>query len=103
MSRWDSSVPARYQGGQYVATVAAVHEFGAGPHAERPFFRTALKNSDQLILETIEQTIDPLTLEFDRRVAGTVGAVVKGAIQKSVRDFGVIDTGHLRRSVEWED
>lgn len=92
---------ARYTNGVSVARVATIHEFGSGPFKERPFFRTALKGADKVLLPVMKQTINPRTMVFDNITAGHVGLAMASLIQLEVTKFGVIDTGKLRRSVSW--
>lgn len=92
---------ATYPNGVSVARVATIHEFGVGRHKERPFFRSAIKGADKVLLPVIKQTINPKTLVFDALTAGRVGAAMAALIQQSVTVYHVIDTGRLRRSVSW--
>ena len=61
---------ARYTNGVSVARVATIHEFGSGPFKERPFFRTALKGAEKVLLPVMKQTINPRTMVFDNITAG---------------------------------
>ena len=100
---------ARYQNGTPVAYVAALHEFGVRDDAgkvklaERPFFRSALKKiaNDKELTGKMTKLIDPVTGQLSRKNAEIIGLFVASEIQKSVRKFKVIRTGHLRRSVSW--
>ena len=64
--------------------VVAWNEFGTRRTPERPFFRSAIGDSDPAVVDALKQTIDPKTLEVTQRVAGTMGEVMKGKIQQSI-------------------
>ena len=68
-----------------VATVAAWNEFGnrAGV-PERPYFRNALDASKGDVNAVIKESIDPRTMAPDKALAGKVGLVVQGHIQRSI-------------------
>ena len=80
---------ARYPDGTPMAAVAAWNEFGTEMNGrqhvpERPYFRQAIIKAKPDLLEAMKKHIDPMTLAFDRRVAGIVGQVMVGHIQRSI-------------------
>ena len=115
---------AKHPDGTPVAAVAAWQEFGTHRDGqthipERPFMRNAVRKSREDVREVIEAGIDPKTLAVSGQLAGRVGALVKGAIQKEIvnlreppnapstlkakkpKSNPLIDTGTLRTAVTW--
>ena len=105
--------------GTPVAAVAAWNEFGTETIPERPFFRNALAESERGVSNILAKGIDTKKMVVDERLAGRVGAYVKGKIRDSitalkeppnapetVRRKGssdpLLDTGTLRNSVDRE-
>ncbi len=112
---------ARYDDkrGTPVAAVAAWNEFGTETIPERPFFRNALAESERGVSNILAKGIDTKKMVVDERLAGRVGAYVKGNIRDSITALKeppnapetvkrkgssdpLLDTGTLRNSVDWE-
>ena len=116
---------AKYEDGTPVASVAAWNEFGTqrangSTHIpERPFFRTSNKTMRRQVLAVLKGRVDPRTMAVDARTAGLVGQTAKREIQRNIRDgiwepnapstiarkrsdTPLIDTGHMRRSVDYK-
>ena len=112
---------ARYPDGTYVASVAAWNEFGTddGRVPERPFFRQAIEGADRVINPILKAGVDPQTMELDEQTASTVGAVMVGRIQASIRNLRdppnapatirrkgssspLVDTAHMKNSTSYE-
>ena len=111
---------AKYQDGTPVAAVAAKNEFGTGDGRipERRFFRRALAEAEDGILDVLKTGIDPERMVVDDRLAGRVGARVAGEVMESITTLKeppnapetiankgssnpLIDTGMMRASVGW--
>ena len=80
---------AKYPDGTPIAAVAAWNEYGTERNGqqhvpERPFFRNAIRGAPDELLEVIKEKIDPRTMAFDEKVAGAVGQVMVGRVQKSI-------------------
>ena len=110
---------ARYDDGTPVAAVAAWNEFGTETIPERPFFRRAIAEAEDRIAKVLRRGIDTEKMVVDERLAGRVGAYVQGEIQDSITALKepqnapetikrkgssnpLIDTGHMRDSVDYE-
>lgn len=114
---------AQYPDGTPVAAVAAWNELGTERNGqqqvpERPFFRGAIRDIRREMMPVLAAVI-PDTLEFNRRAAGTLGAFMRGKIQRSITSLReppnapatierkggksnpLIDTGVMRRAVNW--
>ena len=108
----------------YVATVAAWNEFGTRlggkKHVpERPFMRSAIRDSVDPLRKVLREHVNPHTMNVDNRVGGLLGTVMKGQIQKSITSLKeppnapvtikrkgssnpLIDEGFMRQSVSWK-
>lgn len=78
---------AKYDDGTPVAGVAAAHEFGDGDLPERPFFRQANEEAKASLLKILKSDIDVKNMAVDAQLAGKLGAVHAGHIQKAIRDL----------------
>ncbi len=75
---------AKYPDGTPVAFVAVINEFGTSRIPERPFFRNAIDGAHEDLLAAIKAAVDPIDMEFTTVIAGRVGLVMQGRIQKSI-------------------
>ena len=105
--------------GPPVAAVAAWNEFGTKAIPERPFFRRALAEAEDGIVDQLKDGIDPEKMTVDPLLADKIGIYVQAEIQESItalrkppnapetiRQKGsanpLIDTGFMLRSVTYE-
>ena len=117
---------AKYPDGTPVAAVAAWNEFGTRrPNGRvgtpsRPFFRNAIANAEDGLVDIARRHIDPVILEISKEAAGLMGAYMQGEIQREIvnlrtppnapitierkkgKDNPLIDTGTLRTAVTWK-
>ena len=93
---------AVYDNGTPVTTVAVVNEYGTESRPERPYMRTAVNDMKRPVRRLLKHVLDPKELTVNPVIAGLVGETVKTGIQDSITKFGVIDTGHMKRSVSYE-
>ena len=112
---------ARYQdkNATPVAAVAAWNEFGTKAIPERPFFRRALSEAEDGIVDQLKNGIDPEKMTVDPFLAEKIGTYVQGEIQESITALReppnapetiaqkgssnpLIDTNHMRGSVTYE-
>ena len=75
---------AKYPDGTPVAAVAAWNEFGTERIPERPFFRNAIRESKDELLQVLKGNVDPRTMNVDRRTAGLLGQTMVGIIQENI-------------------
>ena len=115
---------ARYANGMHVAFVAALNEFGTRKRdgsvhiPERPFFRNAIKKSENDVIQMLFNNVDPRRMVVTEQIANMIGAKVQGNIQQEIADLKrpgnapatierkgfdnpLIHTGHMRRSVTY--
>ena len=95
---------AKYQGGQPVATVAAINEFGLG-RGKNGTPRPSIRNSEQAYQRvTVNVLRDhlPDTMSVSTVTAGLIGSKCKSELQAEIKRLGVIDTGHMRQTVTWK-
>ena len=114
----------RKQGTVRVAWVAAMMELGTVNSPERPYFRQALESAKPKVKEILKSKVQAKNLVVNRQLAGKIGALVQGEIQKSIvqledppnapstikrkqlksggKTTPLIDTGKLRTSVTWQ-
>ena len=107
---------ARYQDGEYVATVAAKNEFGYPGVPSRPFFRRALHTMQRPLVRHLAVTVNPKTMIVSPRVARQCGLIMETAVRDSITHGNwkpnspmtirmkgsskpLIDTGFMRASV----
>ena len=111
---------ARYPDGTSVALVAASNEFGIEDGIpERPFFRNAVRKSEDNVLKILKNSIAPEKMVMDTRTANLIGAYMVSEIQSEIQSLRkppnspvtikakgssnpLIDTGKMRQSVSWE-
>lgn len=117
---------AKYPDGTPVAAVAAWNEFGTRRKngnvgiPSRPFFRNAIKNAENGIVDIARRHIDPVLLEISKEAAGLMGAYMQGEIQQEIvnlrtppnapltierkggKDNPLINTGTMRTAVTWK-
>lgn len=110
---------ARYPNGTPVAAVAAWNEFGTKTIPERPFFRQAIAEMQDGIVNILKAGIDPKEGVVDQQLANRIGAYAQGQVQKSITKLDeppnapatvaakgssnpLIDKGTMRQSVTWK-
>ena len=115
---------ARYPNGTPVAAVAAWNEFGTKRDGEqhvpeRPFFRQAIAEMKDGLVNILKAGIDPKEGVVDRQLANRLGAYAQGQVQKSITKLDappnapatvaakgssnpLIDEGTMRQAVTWK-
>ena len=115
---------ARYPNGTPVAAVAAWNEFGTKRDGEqhipeRPFFRQAIAEMQDGIVNILKAGIDPKVGVVDQQLANRIGAYAQGQVQKSITKLDeppnapstvaakgssnpLIDKGTMRQAVTWK-
>ena len=110
---------ARYPNGTPVAAVAVWNEFGTKTIPERPFFRQAIAEMQDGIVNILKAGIDPKEGVVDQQLANRIGAYAQGQVQKSITKLDappnapatvaakgssnpLIDEGTMRQSVTWK-
>lgn len=100
--------------GTPVAEIADINEFGRGV-PERPFFRRAVRNSEEDVRELVRANIDGVSGKPNLALAEMVGETVKSAVQREITALQdppnapstiarkgssnpLIDEGHMRAS-----
>ena len=107
-----------------MAAVAAWNEFGTKRDGEqhipeRPFFRQAIAEMQDGIVNILKAGIDPKEGVVDQQLANRIGAYAQGQVQKSITKLDeppnapstilakgssspLIHTGTMRQSVTWK-
>ena len=116
---------AKYQDGTPVAAVAAWNEFGTKRPSgethipERPFFRQAIAEMQDGVINILKAGIDPERGVVDQQLANRIGAYAQRQVQRRITELDdppnapstvdrkgpsnpLIDTNHMRQSVTWK-
>ena len=81
---------SKYPDGTPVTNVATWNEFGTETKGgkvripERPFFRQAINDAEDVLPAEAKKIIDPKTMVVDRQAAEKLGLVMQGLIQTSI-------------------
>ena len=93
---------AKYQDGTQVASVAMWNEYGTSRMAARPYFRSSLQRMRFFLHTNLRHELNPRNMTVDDRIGKRMGLGLRGVLQTSITEWNVIDTGHMKQSVDFE-
>lgn len=90
--------------GLSTAAYMSFHEFGTSTIPERPWFRSAIQRNRAAYVRMMVGFAKQIVAgsKTPEQALTELGVRVKGDLQRSITEFGLIDTGTARNSVAFE-